>query len=107
MIKNEYGIDEISIDSTAKCYCPLGKDWYTNQFSVTIKPNDYIPDYCELDVFIKDEINGKHLIIEAAVALLFQHITELYDPAYLEVVSYVDDAAHSAVTVRRSSAIPF
>lgn len=103
MIKNEYKINEISIDATAKCFCPLGKDWYTNQFTVNMTPSGFIPDYCEIDAFIKDEINGKHFIIEAAVAMLYEHITEKYRPASLEVLSYVDDAAHSAVTVRRCS----
>lgn len=103
MVENVFKINEINIDATAKCYCPLGKDWYTNQFTVNMNPSVFIPDYCELDAFIKEEINGKHLIIEAAVAKLYEHITEKYSPAYLEVVSYVDDAAHSAVTVRRCS----
>ena len=107
MVKNEYKINQICIDSTAKCYCPLGKDWYTNQFTINMNPSELIPDYCELDAFIKEELNGKHLIIEAAVAKLYELIEEKYSPSYLEVVSYVDEAAHSAVTVRRSSEYPF
>lgn len=103
MIKNEYGIEKISIESTAKCFCPLGKDWYTNQFTITMYPYSYLPDYCDLDAFIKENINGKHLIIEAAVAMLYEHIAQTYTPSYLEVLSYVDDAAHSAVTVTRTS----
>lgn len=103
MIKNEYKIEHISIESTAKCFCPLGKDWYTNQFTIDMYPNSYLPDYCELDAFIKENINGRHLIIEAAVAMLFEHVMEKYSPASLDVISYVDDAAHSAVTVTRTS----
>lgn len=99
MIKNTFGIGEITIESTAKCYCPLGKDWYTNQFSVDFEPGEYIPDYCEVDEWIAQNINGQHMIIEAAVAALYDHLMNTYKPAGLYVESYVDDAKHSAVTV--------
>ena len=49
MVKNIYGIRNISIDAQAKCYCPLGRDWYTNHFTIDIEVAEDIPDYVELD----------------------------------------------------------
>lgn len=104
MIKNEYKIANITIrNDKAKCYCPLGKDWYTNQFEIYIEPAEYIPDYCDVDKYIEENINGKELIIEAAVALLYDYIMETYRPRTLAVTSSVEDAAHSEVTVERAS----
>ena len=54
MITNKYGIKTIQISSKAKCYCPLGKDWYTNNFTIFFQVGEIIPDYCEMDKFIDD-----------------------------------------------------
>lgn len=101
MVKNTFGIGMITIESTAKCFCPLGNDWYTNQFSIDIEPGEYIPDYCQLDNWIAKNINGKHMIIEQAVAMLYEYLKDTYKPNELQVESYVDDAKHSAVTVSK------
>lgn len=99
MVKNEFGIANITIESTAKCFCPLGNDWYTNQFTVDFYPGEFIPDYCEMDKWIAENINGKPMIIEAAVSALYNYLRDTYHPLELCVESYVDDARHSAVTV--------
>lgn len=99
MVKNEFGIKSIIVESTAKCYCPLGNDWYTNQFTVEFNPGEYIPDYCEMDNWIAVNINGQTMIIEAAVDKLYSYLIETYKPNDLYVESYVDDARHSTVTV--------
>lgn len=101
MVRNEFGIKSITIESTAKCFCPLGNDWYTNQFTVDFNPGEFIPDYCEMDNWIAANINGKSMIIEAAVAALYDYLVNTYSPAGLYVESYVDDARHSAVTVSK------
>lgn len=101
MVNNTFGIDHITIESTAKCYCPLGMDWYTNQFTVDFQPGEYIPDYCEMDNWIAANINGKSMIIEQAVAMLYEYLRDTYKPIDLQVESDVDDAKHSAVTVSR------
>lgn len=99
MVENNYGIDKIVIHPEAKCFCPLGADWYTNHFEVTIGPDQKIPDYCALDVYIAENINGKELIIEEAVDLLYQHIVSIYQPRSCRIVSHVNDAGHSDVSV--------
>jgi len=98
-LENTYGIKKIEIKAEAKCFCPLGQDWYTNHFLIEITPAKYIPDYCDIDEFIKEHINGEHLIIENAVAVLYEYIKEQYSPEYCKITSYVDDATHSAVSV--------
>lgn len=99
MVTNSFGIKAITIESTAKCYCPLGNDWYTNKFTVDFVPGEFIPDYCEMDAWIAANINGKTMIIEDAVSSLHKYLQETYHPASLRVKSYVNDARHSTVTV--------
>lgn len=99
MVKNDFGINAITIECSAKCYCPLGRDWYTNKFTVDFVPGENIPDYCELDTWIAANINGQSMIIEDAVASLHKHLKTTYSPASLRVKSYVNDARHSTVTV--------
>lgn len=101
MVKNEYGISMIEISAEAKSYCPLGHDWYTNHFKISFFPDQFIPDYCEVDDWIKQNINGQELIIEAAVDKLHRHLCEKYDPVECVIESFVDDAAHSTVTVHK------
>lgn len=104
MIKNEYGISKIKIDATSKNYCPLGKDWYTNNFEIELRAGDFIPDYCEVDNYINQTINGRQMIIEEAVKYLHDFIVKKYNPDKCVVRSYVEDAAHSPVTVERVTA---
>lgn len=101
MLENEFAITGITINPTARCFCPLGNDWYTNQFTVSITPAALIPDYCDIDTFVGSEINGKKIIIEEAVIMLYDFIKKNYHPAALKVVSTVTDAAHSPVTVTK------
>lgn len=100
MVLNTYGIKQIKIESTAKCFCPLGQDWYTNRFLVDICPDKHIPDYCEFDKWIAENINGKELIIEDAVSKLYDYFTRTYEPKHCVVQSEVNDAKHSNVIVR-------
>lgn len=99
MVKNKYGIRNISIDAQAKCYCPLGRDWYTNQFTIDIEVANDIPDYVKLDEWIAENINEHSMIIEEAVATVYEHVRDEYNPYNCSVHSYVDDAAHGVVTV--------
>lgn len=99
MVENTYEIKEIQIKSTAKCFCPLGKDWYTNNFTIQFAPGEHIPDYCEMDKWIDQNINGKELIIEAAVSMLHTYLKETYKPLDVIVESHVTDARHSEVSV--------
>ena len=101
MIKNEYKVTSITISGEAKCFCPLGQDWYTNRFTMELQPDEVIPDYCEIDRYIDENINGKHYIIEEAVKILYEYLASTYAPDFLRVSSSVTDATHCAVVVAR------
>lgn len=101
MIKNDYGISKINIEATAKNYCPIGRDWYTNNFIIEFEAGEYIPDYCDIDEYVLQTINGRQMIIEEAVKYLNDFIVKKYNPVKCTVRSHVTDAAHSSVTVER------
>lgn len=101
MLKNDYDVKEVVMYPTAKCYCPLGNDWYTNKFEVRMTVGAVIPDYCEVEKWLDENISGKSLIIEEAVEKFHKYITETYSPLSLEVMSSVDDAKHFPVSVKK------
>ena len=84
---------------TAKCYCPLGNDWYHNRFIITMIPDLYFPDYCVIQSWINENINEKDFIIEDAVDKLYAYLVKTYSPKSLEIKSHVDDAGHFPVEV--------
>lgn len=97
----ELNISKIHISPNAKCFCPIGKDWYTNMFTIEMVPDNIIPDYVEVDEFVQKSINGKDLLIEQAVNTLYNFMKETYQPKSLKVSSSVGDAAHSYVFVTK------
>ena len=99
MIKNKYGIKEITMFPTAICFCPLGNDWYKNQFEVKMQVNQNIPDYCEVEKWLDENICGKSLIIEEAVKKFHDYLVENYTPITVEIKSSVNDAKHFPVQV--------
>ena len=52
--ENRYGVRKIVYKQKCRCFCPIGKTDYTNEFTVTMEPAEIIPDYCEIDKFIRD-----------------------------------------------------
>jgi hypothetical protein len=99
MINNEYGVKRITMYPKAICYCPLGKDWYTNKFEVEMQVKDVIPDYCEVEKWLGENIRGKPLIIEEAVRMFREYLIETYSPASIELTSSVSDAKHFPVRI--------
>lgn len=99
--KNKQEINSITICPHATCYCPLGNDWYENEFTIRMVPDEWIPDYCDVDKFITENICGKNLIIEDAVTILYDYLETEYRPDGLVVTSSVDNAGHSPVVVSR------
>lgn len=95
---NSFDIKKIEYKATAHCYCPLGNDWYTNNIIITIYPAYTLVDYCDIDKFIKNEIEGKKYIIEEAVAAIKKEIQNMAS-CDVEVRSTVADAVHGEVTV--------
>lgn len=101
-IENVQGITNIVMKPRAVCFCPLGDDWYTNEFKITFVPDKFYPDYCDIEKFLNDEVRGKILIIEDAVCKVHKHIKETYEPKNLIVTSFVNDVtSHSPVMVTK------
>lgn len=100
-IENAQGITKIEYSTRSHNFCPIGKDWYTSNIKVVIEPDKQIPDYIELDEYIKDFVDSKHIIIEEVVNSVFTHIKKQYNPKYMIVTNTVTDAAHSPVTVTK------
>lgn len=99
-VENNMNIGEIIYEDKLKCFCPLGKDYYHNNFVITINPSKMIPDYIILHEAIQ-ELHCHELIIEDAVAKVLDIVKE-YDPIKVIVKSVVTDAPHPKVTITKS-----
>lgn len=101
-ITNEQKIKQIIMKPKAICFCPLGDDWYTNEFEIIMYPDKYFPDYCDLEKFLNETVRGKSLIIEDAVEKVYKYLNDTYKPYELEVTSRVNDVtSHSPVEVKK------
>ena len=78
---------------------PYWKGRLHEQLTVTITPKKWIPDYCEIDEFIREQLDGKSLVIEEAACKLKQWLTGEIHPYWVEVESDVTDGVHGHVTV--------
>ena len=99
MFENEQKISKIVMKGRSHNFCPLGNAHYTNHFTIEMEPNKCIPDYLEVERFIKENINDKKLIIEDSVAILADYIYDKFAPKFVIVSSHVTDAAHPEVEV--------
>lgn len=98
--ENKQRISKIIIKPEAICFCPLGNDWYTNEFEIEFIPNEFFPDYCDIEKFLNVQIRGKSLIIEDAVSMFYNYLEAEYKPLALKVAAYVNDVtSHSPVVV--------
>lgn len=96
--ENKQGINKIKLFQNVQCFCPLGNDWYTNNIQIEIIPNKIIPDYCEVDEFIRS-LSGNNYIIEDVVYSIFEYFKKVYNCEYVKVESTVTDAKHLNVIV--------
>ena len=96
---NTYGVRKIVYKKNCRCFCPIGEAEYTNEFTVTMEPGDTIPDYCEIDKFIQECIEGESMVIEEAACTLKRKIVEYVHPNWIMVESKVQDAVHGDVEV--------
>ena len=99
--ENKQGIERITMKPKVICFCPLGSAFYTNQFEITVKPGKVIPDYCEVDSCVKENIAGKTLTIEDSVNNVLQYLVDEYKPLQVFISSKVEDAAHFPVEVEK------
>ena len=82
-----------------KSSTPRSADVFALSERQTITPKKWIPDYCEIDKFIREQLDGKSLVIEDAACKLKQWLTGEIHPYWVEVESDVTDGVHGHVTV--------
>ena len=101
--QNSYSVQKIVYKQKCRCFCPIGKADYTNEFTVIIEPagapNGMILDYCEIVKFIRESLEGESLLIEEAAYRLKQWLDEDVHPRKVTVESAVNDAVHGDVVV--------
>ncbi len=98
--ENKQGITEINMYQNIQAYCPLGDEYYTNEVSMHMTGMKVIPDYCDLDKFLRG-LAGSKMIIEDVVATIFDKLDKDCQPEHLVVTSLVHDAIHLDVTVSK------
>ena len=89
--ENRYGVRKIVYKQKCRCFC--------NEFTVTMEPAEIIPDYCEIDKFIRECLEGENLVIEEAASKLKKKLVEDVHPSWIMVESAVNDASHGNVVV--------
>ena len=100
--ENVHGITRIKFKQNIQCFCPLGNDYYTNQVSVLFVPDEVIPDYCEVEQYMR-KMSGNKYTVEDTVFMVFDYLNTKYKPKYLKVTSYADDAVHFEVEVTKET----
>lgn len=84
----------------AKAFCPIGKDFYTNNFVFNYQTSRII-DFCLIEKNIREKINkGSILTIEESVNIVYKVLKKL-GLRKIGVKSSVDDAVHFMVEVSR------
>lgn len=98
MIKNNEKVKFIKMYPKAKCFCPIGEAWYTNQFEIELIIDDEYCDYLDVKNFVKKEIEGQVLTIEKACYKLYEYF-KMQKFKKVKIVSNVNDATHFDVEV--------
>lgn len=116
MFKNTQGITKIIFSPKKECHniCPLGQEYinkitprgkepvpahYTNHFTIELSCSNLVPDYCDIEEWIDNNLLNQTLIIEDCVNMLYNYINTTYKPLTLKVTSKVVDAVHGPVEV--------
>ncbi len=90
IIENKENIKKIIMKPSASCFCPLGQDWYRIDFNIEFIPKNYYPDYCDVQIFISNNINKKELTIEKAVDILYNYFQKEYNPENITIQANVN-----------------
>lgn len=100
MIKNNEKIKEIIMKPKAISKCKIGQDWYKHEFNIIFHPEATYPDYMTVNDWIKKKIDGQELNIEEAVDIIYNYLSDTYNPAFLQVEDNITDCkTHFDVTV--------
>ena len=101
-IRNNEKISEITMKPTAFTKCKLGGDWYKSELTIRFTPDEYYPDYSEVQAWIMENVDGKEFNIEEVVAVIYEHLFTMYLPAKLHIKNDVINCrTHFNVTVEK------
>lgn len=99
-IPNKQGINMIIMEPVSYNICEIGGDHYQNKYTITMNPGDTYPDYMEVQAWIMENIDGKTLNIEDAVAMIYDMLEHEFHPVNLQVETEVEGCrTHFNVTV--------
>lgn len=90
-IKNTQGINLIVMHPIAYNICDLGGDTYKSKLEITFVPDEYYPDYMEVQSWIAKNIDGKRLNIEDVVKVVHDFISKEYKPKEMSIASRIRD----------------
>lgn len=89
MLSNTEKIVFITMKPTAITKCQIGQDWYKHNFEISFYPDEYYPDYMEVEAWITKNIDGQELNIEQAVDRIYRYLESEYKPKSLTVKDYI------------------
>jgi len=100
-ILNTQGIKTIKMYPVALTQCEIGGDWYTNRLEITLTPNEYYPDYTEVQEEIMKKVDGKTLNIEDVVMAVYDMMT-FFSPLKIHITDTVENCkTHFNVVVEK------
>ena len=101
-IKNEQRIKKIRMFPDAYTRCELGGDFYKNQMEIEFTPDEFYPDYTEVQNWIMENIDGKTLNIEDVVGEIYSFLDYGYSPEELHIINRVSNCrTHFDVIVEK------
>lgn len=89
-IPNNENVTKIVMRPIAYTKCKIGQDWFLNKFEVIFEPDEYYPDYMEVNQFILENIEGQEMNIEHAAQCLCNYLKQ-YNPKRVQVVNHISD----------------
>lgn len=99
-IPNSQGITKIVMYPTAITKCEIGQDWYQNDLEIVFIPNDYYPDYIEVQNWIMENIDGKEMNIEDVIYSIKNYLLREYNPRNVKIISHItNNKVHFRVDV--------
>ncbi len=101
-IRNNQKIKQIIMKPAAFTKCELGQDWYENKLEIIFYPDEYYPDYTEVQNWIMENIDGKEMNIEDVIMNIYSFLQKGYRPKSLKIIDYVENCrTHFDVIVER------
>lgn len=101
-LKNIQGIREIIMRPSAYTKCVIGGDWYKNQLEIEFCPDQYYPDYMQVNDWIMKNIDGHSMNIEDVVDDIYNMLENNYHPTFLKVTDHITDCkTHFDVSVTK------